>query len=608
MAGPGTKPVIVVSRQLVFLTPGEDSLASKLRRLHDLIKRDRACAGEAMASVDHDPTSRPPPQAAPTAGNPPTGAPLQLEILSDTLDIDVEPSDIEDEDEDESRGGDGDSEAGSASCCWQPQREEGPFEGPRIPTDEELLDALVDRAARESSPGQCVGSDQQPAGKTAKDATAGGGKAESDADEACTLGSAVVSAGAYGLEPGGEKPPQPDAQPGGEAVLPSGLDSGCGGPVVTRYTNLSLTQRDFLRKGVHVLATFSLEPTRDYSYLEVAAHFAACSSTGDVRGEGRGMPEDALVYGIHTGKSEVKIAYPILLFTAEQPGCRDALARVMHIMVDTYGYAMLTGIFFPDTAWTDEQGNGLAEVWRQMGGRKVLQERRQKRQANERALQAWARVAQQGPSDGSRRAQERAGYPQEEDNISKLTMKIDKFSALQELQAERAALDRKQAENDSVSAQERASHARLEDGTSKLTLKNDKSSAEHAGSEQAENDSMRAQERASHARLENGTSKPTPRRLQAMAGHLGPAAAAVRLLPLGARATRAELRLHDEVSAAFERHGTHARCPSGHTLKVSSYAGPKVCMGCSGRIRGACLTCEDGHFRACGRCALRAAE
>ena len=85
-----------------------------------------------------------------------------------------------------------------------------------------------------------------------------------------------------------------------------------------RYADLSLKEEDLIAGGKHVLVAYTMEPAAGYGYLEVAAHFAAESSTGtnvevcttDEFTKG----VDALVYFIDEANKIMKIAYPMELF------------------------------------------------------------------------------------------------------------------------------------------------------------------------------------------------------------------------------------------------------------------------------------------------------
>ena len=85
-----------------------------------------------------------------------------------------------------------------------------------------------------------------------------------------------------------------------------------------RYADLSLKEEDLLEGGKHLLVAYTMHPAAGYGYLEVAAHFAAESSTGTnveistTDDFTKGV--DAIVYFIDEANGIMKIAYPIDLF------------------------------------------------------------------------------------------------------------------------------------------------------------------------------------------------------------------------------------------------------------------------------------------------------
>jgi len=85
-----------------------------------------------------------------------------------------------------------------------------------------------------------------------------------------------------------------------------------------RYADLSLKEEDLIKGGNHVLCAYTLEPAAGHGFLEVAAHFAAESSTGTnvevCTTDDFTKGVDALVYEIDEAKGLMKIAYPIDLF------------------------------------------------------------------------------------------------------------------------------------------------------------------------------------------------------------------------------------------------------------------------------------------------------
>jgi len=85
-----------------------------------------------------------------------------------------------------------------------------------------------------------------------------------------------------------------------------------------RYVDLSLREEDLIAGGRHVLCAYRLKPAAGHGIVEVAAHFAAESSTGTnvevctTDDFTRGV--DALVYHIDEAHEDVRIAFPVELF------------------------------------------------------------------------------------------------------------------------------------------------------------------------------------------------------------------------------------------------------------------------------------------------------
>jgi len=86
-----------------------------------------------------------------------------------------------------------------------------------------------------------------------------------------------------------------------------------------RYANLKLKEKDLIAGGNHVLCAYIMKPKKGAgTYLEVAAHFSAESSTGTnvevstTDDFTKGV--DSLVYEIDEEKELMKIAYPVDLF------------------------------------------------------------------------------------------------------------------------------------------------------------------------------------------------------------------------------------------------------------------------------------------------------
>ncbi len=85
-----------------------------------------------------------------------------------------------------------------------------------------------------------------------------------------------------------------------------------------RYADLSLKEEDLIKGGKHILCAYKMKPAKGYGFLEVAAHFAAESSTGTnvevCTTDDFTKGVDALVYMIDEATEEMRIAYPLDLF------------------------------------------------------------------------------------------------------------------------------------------------------------------------------------------------------------------------------------------------------------------------------------------------------
>lgn len=85
-----------------------------------------------------------------------------------------------------------------------------------------------------------------------------------------------------------------------------------------RYADLSLKEEDLIKGGKHILCAYKMKPAKGYGFLEVAAHFAAESSTGTnvevCTTDDFTKGVDALVYMIDEATEEMRIAYPLELF------------------------------------------------------------------------------------------------------------------------------------------------------------------------------------------------------------------------------------------------------------------------------------------------------
>jgi ribulose-bisphosphate carboxylase large chain len=107
-----------------------------------------------------------------------------------------------------------------------------------------------------------------------------------------------------------------------------------------RYVNLDLTEQELMDGGRHVLCAYVIKPKQGYGALEVAAHFAAESSTGTnvevVTTDDFTRGVDALVYEVtDTGQGDqlVKIAYPLELFDRNITDGRAMIASFLTLAI-----------------------------------------------------------------------------------------------------------------------------------------------------------------------------------------------------------------------------------------------------------------------------------
>jgi ribulose-bisphosphate carboxylase large chain len=146
-----------------------------------------------------------------------------------------------------------------------------------------------------------------------------------------------------------------------------------------RYANLSLKEADLIAGGRHVLCAYLMKPKAGYGYLEVAAHFAAESSTGTnvevctTDDFTRGV--DALVYEIDEAQELMKIAYPIELFDRN---IIDGRAMMVSFLTLTIGnnqgmsdveYAKMLDFYVPPAYLQlfDGPAMNIVDLWRVLG-------------------------------------------------------------------------------------------------------------------------------------------------------------------------------------------------------------------------------------------------
>ncbi len=146
-----------------------------------------------------------------------------------------------------------------------------------------------------------------------------------------------------------------------------------------RYSDLSLKEEDLIAGGKHVLCAYKMKPAAGYGYLEVAAHFAAESSTG-TNVEVSTTDEftkgvDALVYHIDEATEEMRIAYPIELFDRN---VTDGRAMLVSFLTLTIGnnqgmgdveYAKMYDFYMPERMIQlfDGPAKDISDLWRILG-------------------------------------------------------------------------------------------------------------------------------------------------------------------------------------------------------------------------------------------------
>lgn len=146
-----------------------------------------------------------------------------------------------------------------------------------------------------------------------------------------------------------------------------------------RYSDLSLKEEDLIKDGGHILCAYKMKPAKGYGYLEVAAHFAAESSTGTnvevstTDDFTKGI--DALVYHIDEATEEMRIAYPIDLFDIN---IRDGRLMLVSFLTLTIGnnqgmgdveHAKMYDFYMPPRAIQlfDGPSVDISDLWRILG-------------------------------------------------------------------------------------------------------------------------------------------------------------------------------------------------------------------------------------------------
>ncbi len=147
----------------------------------------------------------------------------------------------------------------------------------------------------------------------------------------------------------------------------------------SRYSNLSLKEKDLIEGGRHVLCAYIMKPKAGHGYLETAAHFAAESSTGTnvdvVTTDDFTKSVDALVYEIDEAKELTKIAYPIELFDRNIIDGRAMIASFLTLTIGNnqgmgdVEYGKLYDFYMPPALLRlfDGPSTTISDLWRVLG-------------------------------------------------------------------------------------------------------------------------------------------------------------------------------------------------------------------------------------------------
>ena len=146
-----------------------------------------------------------------------------------------------------------------------------------------------------------------------------------------------------------------------------------------RYADLSLKEEDLIAGGKHVLCAYKMKPKSGYGYLEVAAHFAAESSTG-TNVEVSTTDEftkgvDALVYHIDEASEEMRIAYPMDLFDRNVIDGRTMLVSFLTLTIGNnqgmgdVEHAKMYDFYMPERMIQlfDGPSKDISDMWRILG-------------------------------------------------------------------------------------------------------------------------------------------------------------------------------------------------------------------------------------------------
>lgn len=147
----------------------------------------------------------------------------------------------------------------------------------------------------------------------------------------------------------------------------------------SRYADLSLVEADLLAGGKHILCAYKMKPAAGYGYLEVAAHFAAESSTG-TNVEVSTTDEftkgvDALVYHIDEATEDMRIAYPLELFDRNITDGRMMMVSFLTLAIGNnqgmgdVEHAKMIDFYVPPRGLQlfDGPATDISDLWRILG-------------------------------------------------------------------------------------------------------------------------------------------------------------------------------------------------------------------------------------------------
>ena len=146
-----------------------------------------------------------------------------------------------------------------------------------------------------------------------------------------------------------------------------------------RYTDLSLNEDDLIAGGKHVLVAYKMKPASGYSFGEVAAHFAAESSTGTnvevCTTDDFTKGVDALVYHLDESTDDMRIAYPIDLFDRNITDGRTMLVSFLTLCIgNNQGMgdckeAKMYDFYMPERMIQlfDGPAKDISDMWRILG-------------------------------------------------------------------------------------------------------------------------------------------------------------------------------------------------------------------------------------------------